>query len=465
MSSKVVCSECIKKQEEIFRLREELKRVKAQLLRQERKMTDGYFGSSTPSSKKPVKSNIVKNGVAKKRGGAKSGHKGNGRQSVSAKQADRVEEVNVDGGCPKCGSDDLAYLGRRERTVIEYIVKKEKVVYQLERSQCKGCGMIIQAKAPGVSSKNLLSNNLLGHVATEHYVNGIRLGHLERQTGVNVGSLIQAMHQLSRLFKDVPDRLIQDYRTAAVKHADETGWRNDGQNGYGWIFVSKDTCIFRFRNSRAGQVAQDVFGDNELPGVLIVDRYAGYNKSPCLIQYCYAHLLRHVQDLQKEFPDNEEVNKFVQAFAPLLAEAMNLRSLPITDNQFYKRAKKTKDEIMKIVNSQANHFGIQNIQNIFRDNQNRLYHWADTRDVPADNNFAERELRPLVMARKVSFGSHSETGVKTREVLMTILRTLKMRIHQEAVKTTFVNALNRIAENPKIDAYTALFNGDDFDYP
>lgn len=456
MSSKIGCERCIEKQEEIYRLREENQRLKAQLRRQERKTTEGYFGSSTPSSKKPVKENSKTNGDEKKRGGGKSGHKGNGRQSVSAEQADRVEEINVDSGCPNCGNDNLTYLGQRERTVIEYIIKKEKVVYQLERSQCTGCGTIIQAKAPGVLPKNLLSNNLLAHVATEHYLNGIRFGHLERQTGTNIGSLIRAMHQLSRLFKDVPDKLIQEYRMATVKHADETGWRNNGQNGYGWIFVSKNTCIFRFRNSRAGKVAQEIFGENELPGVLVVDRYAGYNKSPCLIQYCYAHLLRLVQDLEKEFPDNEEVKKFVQAFAPLLAEAMNLRSLPISDKEFYKRAKITKDEIIKIVNSDANHFGIQNVQNIFRDNAHRLYHWADSRDVPADNNFAEREIRPLVMARKVSFGSHSDAGAQTREILMTILKTLKMRTLDD-VKTAFTNALNRIAENPNIDVYDALF--------
>ena len=97
-----------------------------------------------------------------------------------------MEEVDVDNCCPNCGTDDLTHLERRERTVIEYITKRKKVVYQLERSRCNGCGTIVQAKAPGVLAKNLLSNNLLGHVATEHYLNGIRLGHLERQTGINI---------------------------------------------------------------------------------------------------------------------------------------------------------------------------------------------------------------------------------------------------------------------------------------
>lgn len=459
MSTRIVCSECVKKQEKIYRLREEVKRLKTQVRRQERKITEGYFGSSTPSSKKPVKESSVKNGEKKNRGGAKVGHKGNGRRSISLEQADRVKEVKLESSCPKCNGSDLEPLDRRERTVIDYEIKRVKILYHLERKRCKVCGTVVQAKAPGVLPKNLHSNNLLAHVATEHYVNGIRLGHLERQTGVNVGSLIKAMHQLGRILKDVPDKLIEEYRQAPVKHADETGWRNDGQNGYGWLFGTKDVAIFRFRQSRSGKVAQEVFGTEQLPGVLVVDRYNGYNKAPCNIQYCYAHLLRAVQDLEKEFPDNEEIKTFIQTAAPLLAEAMNLRSLPINDDEFYRRAAKTKEDIIKIMNSEANHPGIQHIQNIFRENSHRLYHWANNRDIPSDNNFAERELRPLVMARKVSFGSHSDAGAKTRETLMTVLKTLKLRTEND-VRTAFANFLDQYAKNSGIDVYKCLFDNE-----
>jgi transposase len=461
MSTRIICSECLKKQEQIYRLREEVQKLKADLRIQERQISEGYFGSSTPSSKKPVKKNSVKSSEQKNRGGAKVGHKGNGRRSVSVDQADRVEEVKVECRCPQCHGRDWEPLARRQRTVIDYEIKRVKVVCQLERKRCKACGTVVQAKAPGVLPKNLYSNNLLAHVAVEHYVNGIRLGHLERQTGVPIGSLIKAMHQLGRILQDVPDKLIADYRQAPVKHADETGWRNDGQNGYSWLFGTKDTAIFRFRPSRSGKVAQEVFGSEQLPGVLVIDRYKGYNKAPCNIQYCYAHLLRDVQDLQKEFPDNEEIKTFVQAAAPLLAEAMNLRSLPISDAEFYQRATKTKEEIIKIMNSQANHFGIQHIQNIFRENPHRLYHWANNREVPADNNFAERELRPLVIGRKVSFGSHSDAGAKTRETLMTVLKTLKLRLKNNlSTAAAFAAFLNQLAENPAIDAYKCLFDNE-----
>ena len=51
---------------------------------------------------------------------------------------------------------------------------------------------------------------------------------------------------------------------------------------------------------------------------------------------------------------------------------------------------------------------------------------------PAENNRAERALRPLVIARKVSFGSQSEAGARTREILMTVLQTLALRTDHPA---------------------------------
>ena len=47
-------------------------------------------------------------------------------------------------------------------------------------------------------------------------------------------------------------------------------------------------------------------------------------------------------------------------------------------------------------------------------------------EIEAENNLAERRIRPLVVARKVSNGSQSEKGLKTRETLMSVIDTLKL---------------------------------------
>lgn len=451
------CKQCFDKQQKINELEEEICSLKNRLRYQQRTATEGFFGSSTPSSKLPVKPNSQKQ-HPRNRGGGRPGHKGHGRTSICEEDADKVEKLHIGNTCPDCGSI-LEDKGTRARTVIDcQPVRIKKILYHLERKHCPKCKKLISARVPGVLAKCLYSNQLLSVVAVQHYLYGNTLGQIEKQTGIGYSSLVDAMHQLAKRLKGIPKSLIETYREAAVKHGDETGWRTDGNNGYAWLFCTPDMSIYRFRGSRSGSVAKEVFGQKALPGVLVVDRYNGYNQMPCSIQYCYAHLLRAVQDLEKDFPENAEVKTFVEALAPQLANAISLRTLDLTDRQFKQQAAKIKNEIVSITNSQARHPAIQKIQDIFREKAERLYHWAEDRNVPADNNLAERELRPLVIARKISFGSQSDAGARTREVLMTVLHTLNKRTPD--VTTAFKCGLDKLAEQTDIDPYEAIFSFD-----
>ena len=112
-------------------------------------------------------------------------------------------------------------------------------------------------------------------------------------------------------------------------------------------------------------------------------------------------------------------------------------------------------QILASVSAPANHPAVQNFQDIFRDHPKRLFHWAHDRRVPADNNLAERDLRPLVIARKVSFGSQSVAGAHTREVLMSVLHSLQKQTPDAPARLKA--ALDRLAENPKTNLYRLLF--------
>jgi transposase len=448
------CSGCLEKQLKIDSLQEQIISLKAKLRYQERTAKEGCFGSSTPSSQIPIKPNTLAE-RQQRHGGARAGHQGHGRRSVAEGEATRIERVTVRDVCPRCGGH-MEDRGIKRRTVMDCVpIKMEKIALHLEHKRCINCGESVYARPPGVMPKCLYGNQLFTYVAVQHYLHGNTLGQLERQTGIGYSSLVKAMHQLATRLKDVPAKLIEEYRKATVKQADETGWRNDGQNGYGWIFCTQDTSIFRFRKSRSAQVAWEVLGKKPLLGTLVVDRYAAYNKMPCTLQYCYAHLLRDVDDIEKEFPDNAEVSSFVKVFGTLLANAMHLRSLPLNDDQFKEHAADIKNQIINMVNREARHPAIQTIQNLFREKAERMYHWAEDRRIPADNNLAERELRPLVIARKISFGSQSEKGAHTREILMTVLHTLKKRTPDAAA--AFKKALDALAENPTLDPYPLLF--------
>jgi transposase len=440
---------------EIDRLKEKILRLQQRLRYQQRKATEAPFGSSTPSAKLLFKANSLEENQ-KKKGGAKPGHDGHGRCPPPPEQITRTQRVMAPERCPRCGAK-LTSKGFKKRTVIDVLpVQKEVITYQLEQCDCPRCPGLISARAPGVFAKGLFGNRLLAYVAQEHYLHGTTMGRLARQLAIHRGSLLGAMHELASRLLPVMEKLVQEYRQALVKHADETGWRNDGQNGYAWLFCTPQTSVFRFRQSRSAQVALEVFGKKRLPGTLVVDRYRGYGKVLCAIQYCYSHLLREVQDLGKEFEQQTEVQCFVETLAPLLAQAIQLRARGLKLIEFRRQALEIKAQIVQSVQSPAQHPGIQRIQDIFRDNANRLYHWTRHPMIPAENNRAERELRPLVIARKISFGSQSQKGLHTREVLMSVFHTLSKR--SDDAFQTFCRGLDSLAANPTLDPYALLFD-------
>jgi hypothetical protein len=309
--------------------------------------------------------------------------------------------------------------------------------------------------APAVFPKAVLGNQLVTNAVEMSYLHGIPLGRVCDQLEVNPGVLVGMYHRLAKLLADVPKKLIERYRQAPVKHADETGWRTNGKNGYAWLFATRELDIFQFEKTRSSNVPKNVFGDKRLPGVLVVDRYAGYNKAPCDIQYCLAHLLREVQDVEKEFPDSAEVKAFVSTVAPLMALAIGLRSQPISDAVFRTKIGEVKTELENAMRQPAEHLAIRRIQDIFTENETRLYHWARDREIPADNNLAERDLRPTVIARKTSFGSQSEAGAKTRGILMTVFHTLKKQGGNPSSR--FKATLDALARDPTLDPFPLLF--------
>ena len=148
----------------------------------------------------------------------------------------------------------------------------------------------------------------------------------------------------------------------------------------------------------------------------------------------------------------------MEALAPQLASAISLRGLGLTRRQFLREAAKIKSNILAIVNHPAHHPAVQTMQDLFRQQAERMYPWADDPRIPADNNRAERELRPLVIARKISFGSQSEAGARTRETLMTVLHTLRKRVPD--VATAFQAVLDKLAEQPDADPAKILFGLD-----
>ncbi len=454
----VVCKGCFEKNLEIDHLREENIRLKAKLKYDKVKMGRLPEGAHTPSSRIDKKKNSGED-LRSKKGGATIGHQGHGRKASAEETADEILESECDlQNCPDCGGG-LHSLGSRERTVVEAMpLKAKQVFYRIKRYRCKKCSKVVEKK-PNILPKCLYGSRLLSQAAVMHYSHGVSIGKMIDMFGPNVteGGLIQAFHRLGRYCQEAIPRAIKDFREADVRHADETGWRNDGHSGYAWLFATDRVSILEFANTRAASVPRKIFGAEQLSGTLVVDRYGAYNKMPVSLQYCYAHLLREVENLEEEFPENKEVIQFCGLLIPLLSQAMKLRGLDIPNKEYYLRAKAIKAEMKKLMAADCDHMGVRRIQEIFTSKEKRMYRWVRNRKVPPDNNKAERELRPTVIARKVSYGSQSEAGAKTRGAIMTVLFTAKKRIKpNEALENWLKEAIEKLANNQSLNIYDLL---------
>ena len=108
-------------------------------------------------------------------------------------------------------------------------------------------------------------------------------------------------------------------RGSPVVHADETGWREDGHNGYVWTF-STPTQRYFLRRNRGKAVVDEVLG-TEFAGVLVSDFYVAYHHYDGPKQRCWAHLLRDIHDLQSLYPDDESLSQWSDAVHQLYRQA------------------------------------------------------------------------------------------------------------------------------------------------
>ena len=416
------------------------------------------YGLATPSSKRINKENSSAENQ-KKRGGAKPEHKGHGRRDFTDFEVDRIiimEEAPLQ--C-ECGGFDWKRDQVYSHSVYYFVpARVEKHIYRKRQFICSTCGRNSTVPTPGVMRGCLYSNSMIASMLTEHYLHGHTVGELEERWGINHGTFFKAAHRTALSLERHFEYIIDCFRNQSkLAYADETPWRMDGASGYAWFFGNDEFKVFIFRHTRGSVVPKMIFGPESLDIDLVTDRYGGYTDDlPVRRQYCYVHLLRDIKKMEKEFPDEDEVLRFSANMKKLLSEAVSLRTKDLNLQDYLTTAARLKSDILENCLVEARHPAVQNIQNIFRENPDKLFQWVRSPDIPADNNYAERALRPTVISRKISFGSQSEKGLKTREILMTVIHTAQAQGHDPAVFLR--KAMDMLAENKPADIAKLLFS-------
>ncbi len=155
------------------------------------------------------------------------------------------------------------------------------------------------------------------------------------QLRLSVGAIVSAIHRTAQRAQPAVAAILDRIRASPVVHADETGWRQSGANGYVWTFSTPTERYFPrtllpanatsreryfLRRGRGKTVVDQALSD-AFSGVLVSDFYAAYHHYDRPKQRCWAHLLRDIHDLVALHPKDAPLVQWAGAIHQLYAAA------------------------------------------------------------------------------------------------------------------------------------------------
>lgn len=373
------------------------------------------------------------NGKRKKKRGPKSGHGFFGFLRFK-KEVDETKEWFLE-RCPDCGGEVSKSVEETERYEID-IPPVEPIVrhHVIGRHWCGRCKRLVSADVPGLLPNTPFSQGI--HLQAAHFKFGLGLSLEKIQSlfhefyGLNIasGTLSEMLSRLGEQMKPAYDILHEGILGAKVLNGDETGWRVDGINHWLWSFSCSTFVYYHIDRSRGQQVVSLVLGES-FAGVLVSDFYNAYNLICALKQKCWVHVLREIKKIEKEYPKDQVALLFAKRIKRQIKRALSLKAKQeeLEPSAFKKRAQVVRAAIQNALEATSNHPAVRRLSKRLLKYRNELFLFLEHKEVPAHNNDAERQIRPAVLMRKISYQNASSKGAKTQAILMSIIQTCRKK--------------------------------------
>lgn len=260
---------------------------------------------------------------------------------------------------------------------------------------------------------------------------------LDRLAGLRVspGALVRQMKRVATWLEGEHEKLVLRMRASKVIHADETGWRIDGKNGWAWVFTQPLLTLFVLDPSRGGKVARDALGA-AFSGTLVTDFYSAYDALDCPKQRCLTHLLRELKtegEKDAAFANDPWVVKLKRWCQDAIGHKKKWKTL--ADERYEVGASRLEDRLDELIKVEPAHAEARRIHKRIKKHRPDLTRFLWDEGVEATNNPAERALRPLVVARKISGGSRSTEAAEAWAKLSGLLATQEQNGKNVLVET------------------------------
>lgn len=397
---------------------------------------------NSSNSSKPPSSDIVKppkppapQGPGKRRIGGQPGHPRHERAAFPPEQIDQTRVYKLD-RCPDCGGR-LEPLNGEPRVIqqVEMVRQPVRIVEHRAGSyHCTHCGKIHEAPMPAeVVQCGLIGPNLTALVA---YLKGVCHAsfstirkYLRDVVGVVIsrGQLAKLIGKVSAAlagpYQDLLDRLPHQDRL----NVDETGHKDNGQRWWTWCFRAELFTLFKIEPSRGSAVLLQVLGQ-EFDGVLGCDYFSAYRKymKDCgiAVQFCLAHMIREVKFLLT-LPDRATRN-YAQRLLDALRQLFHVihRREEMTPEQFGRALERARRAVLKVGRRAPGRREAQNLAKRFRQHGAAYFQFITTPGIEPTNNLAEQAIRFVVIDRRITQGTRSETGRQWNERIWTTIATL-----------------------------------------
>lgn len=386
---------------------------------------------STPSGMVPIytKPNRSKR---RKKPGAKPGHDGVRRERPTRIDQRKDHRLKC---CPNCGGK-LQRCQRSRTRIIEDIPESIQPVvteHTIHRDYCPACKKDVEPVVPDAMPKATLGHRLIALTGWFHYGLGLTIDQIvtvldhHLQTKLTSGGLVDAWRRLAEVLEGWYAQIGDEARSSAHLHADETGWRVNGVTHWLWCFTNDRNCYYMIERSRGSPALQRFFTE-EFEGVLITDFWSAY-ESVCAEdrQYCLVHLLRELEKVDGR-NESAEWQAFAKKLRRLLRDGIRLRKRSdFAVGALPDRVERLNKRLAELAAAEPIDGDTRRLTKRLRKHAEYIFTFLDYDHVPFENNFAERQIRPVVILRKASQSNRSQQGAAAQAVLMSVYRTLKLR--------------------------------------
>lgn len=423
------CPGCEELRKEVHKLQALLREAVERLAQSEKRLEELERESKRQAA--PFRVPEKKRKDVKARPGRKKGHKPAFRKPPTT--VDESAEVPLD-QCPHCGGPvhDV-------KPVEQYIldipqVKAHRLRLTTYRGHCDHCGDVRSTDPRQVSyatgaAGTHIGRNALAFAAALNKQYGITMRKtctiLQDWFGLQItpGGLSQALDRIADKLHEPFAELVQQVRNAPAVHADETGWWLGGQSAWLWVFTNPQATLYTIDN-RSQEVIRRILGD-DFPGVLISDCLASYDPHPGRKSKCCSHHLKAISEALDQAPES----RFLHQVRTLFKASILWHSLrdEIDPADYIDRAHHLERELDRLLAEPLEHHAERRIRNRLTKQRPHLLTFLHVPGVDPTNNLAERQLRPAVIARKLSCGNKTANGAATFEVLTSLAATCRQQ--------------------------------------